>query len=781
MRARLLGLLVLIANCNSPAPPVASPPAPAEAPRAVVPPAVVPPVHQTVAATTRSELEAALGFEGSASGDHPRRWTARPAGTVVVDATIVHGGRGAIRIQRTATAPDRFSTITDRAPIDFSGSTVELRGFLRTEDVHGNAGLWLREDGDGGAVQFVNMQNMNLHGTTEWTEYSIHLPLDATAKELIWGVLLEGEGKAWADDLQLLVDHRPIWEAPYVERPTTALDRDHQFDHGSGIAITRLTPEQIDHLALLGKTWGFLKYHHPSVTAGELHWDFELLRALPAILAATDHAAAEAALVRWIDGLGPVARCRSCAKLDESDLAVRPDLGWLDDRAMVGAELSARLHAIHDARVPARQFYVALAVGIGNPVLAHEPAYASVQLPDAGFQLLALFRLWSVVEYWAPDRALADSWQDALAQLVPGVMLAGTPKDYQLAMMAAIARLHDGHANLWSSLDVRPPEGACELPVKLRFVGTRPVVAAADPDRKLQAGDVITSLDGTRVDDLVARWMPYYAASNDASRLRDVAQSMTRGPCGEVALAVDRRGKPLRLTLPRAAQVQRKMVVHDLAGPAFRLLTPDIAYLKLSSVKADEVAHYVEQAAGTKGWIVDIRNYPSEFVVFALGSRLVDKPTPFARFTKGDLSNPGAFHWTDSVSLDPDTPHYGGKVVVLVDEVSQSQAEYTAMALRAAPRTVIVGSTTAGADGNVSPFPLPGGLRTMISGLGVFYPDKTQTQRIGIVPDVVAVPTIAGLRAGRDEVLEAGIRAILGRGAAAAQIERIAKLARSEP
>jgi C-terminal processing protease CtpA/Prc len=165
--------------------------------------------------------------------------------------------------------------------------------------------------------------------------------------------------------------------------------------------------------------------------------------------------------------------------------------------------------------------------------------------------------------------------------------------------------------------------------------------------------------------------------------------------------------------------------------------------------------------------------------VFALGSLLVDAPTAFARFTGADLSNPGAFYWTDNVSLDPATPHYGGKVVVLVDEVSQSQAEYTTMALRAAPRTVVVGSTTAGADGNISPFALPGGLRTMISGLGVFYPDKTPTQRIGIVPDVVVAPTIAGLRAGRDEVLEAGIHEILGKTASAAQIERIVRAARS--
>src|SRR5207248_1707278 len=106
------------------------------------------------------------------------------------------------------------------------------------------------------------------------------------------------------------------------------------------------------------------------------------------------------------------------------------------------------------------------------------------------------------------------------------------------------------------------------------------------------------------------------------------------------------------------------------------------------------------------------------------------------------------------ISLDPAKPHYAGTIVVLVDEISQSQAEYTAMAFRAARRTVIVGSTTAGADGNISPFALPGDLRTTISGIGVFYPDKRPTQGIGIVPDVTVAPTIAGIRAGRDEVLE---------------------------
>jgi C-terminal processing protease CtpA/Prc len=203
------------------------------------------------------------------------------------------------------------------------------------------------------------------------------------------------------------------------------------------------------------------------------------------------------------------------------------------------------------------------------------------------------------------------------------------------------------------------------------------------------------------------------------------------------------------------------------------LLSKDVAYLKLSSVKMDQAAKYIESAAGTKGLIIDIRNYPSEFVVFALGSLFVDQKTDFVRPTKGDLSNPGAFYFGPPFSLEPQQPHYPGKVVILVDEITQSSAEYTAMAFRSSPRAEVIGSTTAGADGNVSAIPLPGGIRSMISGVGVFYADKKPTQRIGIIPDREVKPTIAGMRAGRDEVLEAAIREIVGKDIPAAQIEKM--------
>ena len=113
--------------------------------------------------------------------------------------------------------------------------------------------------------------------------------------------------------------------------------------------------------------------------------------------------------------------------------------------------------------------------------------------------------------------------------------------------------------------------------------------------------------------------------------------------------------------------------------------------------------------------------------------------------------------------------------MILVDETSMSQAEYTVMAFRSAPGAIVVGRTTSGADGNVSPFSLPGDLRTMISGIGVFYPDKSLTQQIGIEPNIKETPTVAGIHAGRDEALEEAMRQILGSTFPPAEIEKMAK------
>jgi hypothetical protein len=188
-----------------------------------------------------ADFKMALSFEAPSSGTIPGGWQGGPPGTIFADDKVVHGGRRSARIERHADSPGGFSTITKSIPIDFSGTSIGLRGFVRTEDVSDFAGLWMREDGDTSGLAFDNMQKRQLEGTTPWTEYCISLPVHPEAKQLFFGFLVSGSGSAWADDLQLLVDGKPVWDAPRVVRPKTPLDLDHQFDDGSGIVVKQLT------------------------------------------------------------------------------------------------------------------------------------------------------------------------------------------------------------------------------------------------------------------------------------------------------------------------------------------------------------------------------------------------------------------------------------------------------------------------------------------------------------------------------------------------------------
>ena len=731
-------------------------------------------------AQDRADLSAMLAFEGPVDNGVPRGWRSTAPGTFSVDETVVRAGRAAGRLRHTGST-GAGSAITLSIPVNLRGQVLELRGFVRTEEVSGLAGLLMRQEAGGSVIAEASMASRPIRGTTDWTQYRIRLTLDPGVLDLTVGAWVYGDGTVWVDDLELFVDGVPIADVPRMPRAPTVLETDTEFAQGSGVELTELSPEQVEHLAALGEVWGFLKYHHPRIASGELHWDFELFRALPAVLEAASAAARNRTLADWAERIGEPEPCDLCAQLP-GDLHLGPEPDWIRDESRFGRPLAAYLEHVYANRFAAEsQLYVHMGP-VGNALFDRELPYGDLHAPDGGYRLLALFRYWNIIRYWFPYRdVIGEPWEDVLVEFIPEIMAAASRAEYEAVLTRLIVRIHDSHARLVGTTSVRPPLGACHLPVWVRFIGGRPVVAreAAEADGPesgsgLAVGDVLLSLDGEPVETLIEEWLPYYSGSNRTARLAELALAMTRGACATAAVLVERGAAGLELSVERLPRDGLQPPPHDLPGEAFQLLSEDVAYLKLSGVEAAEAARYIEEASGTRGLVIDIRNYPSDFVVFALGQHLARERTPFAAFTAPDAANPGVFHWGYVPMHEPAPPHYDGKVVILVDEATISQAEYTAMAFQVAPDAVIVGSTTRAADGNISVIPLPGGLRTGISGIGVFYPDRRPTQRVGIVPDVYSAPTVEGLREGRDEVLEQALREILGADVEEADIRTLA-------
>jgi C-terminal processing protease CtpA/Prc len=170
-------------------------------------------------------------------------------------------------------------------------------------------------------------------------------------------------------------------------------------------------------------------------------------------------------------------------------------------------------------------------------------------------------------------------------------------------------------------------------------------------------------------------------------------------------------------------------------------------------LKPKNIPDMIEALKSTKAIVFDMRNYPQN-TWKEISDFLNPEEKKFVIYTYPYLNYPGKYFWTNGTNAGFDNKNnYKGKVIVLLNEDSVSQSEWTAMCFQTAGNTTIIGSQTAGSDGNVFEFDFKA-FHTGFSGIGVFYPDKRETQRIGIVPDIEVKPTIKGIQEGKDEVLD---------------------------
>lgn len=651
----------------------------------------------------------------------------------------------------------------------YKGHEIKLTGYLKTENVTGYAGFWLRIDG---TSSFNNMQDQNIKGTTDWKEYSITLPYDyRNAENINAGALMAGKGKIWFNDVRVYIDNKPVEELKPLTANLFKAQKDTAFLQGSGMADFVPTGQQVKDLALLCQVWGFVKYHLPTVAAGNINMDAELFRVMPAVTRAQNYAEASNAIEQWVDKLGAPAACGICKPFKDKDVAQKPDYGEIFDRNIVSQSLADKLTFILNNHDDGKSYYVSMHP-LGNPDFTHELPYVSMSYPDSGYRLLCLFRYWNMVQYFFPDKYLiGENWANVLTRMVPQFLAAKDAEEYDVATMAVIASVHDTHANIWSS-----PQGLTDFrgkyapPIVAKFIENHLVVTGYYNDTlgvkdNFKVGDVIMTINGARVEDLVKKFLPLTAASNYETQLRDMPREyLLRSGNPDFVFDVLRDGKTTPVKQSGIAQTKLNYLAAadpHRGEPGYHLIGNKIGYVYPGRYHNKDLPAIKEMFKDTRGIIIDMRCYPSEFMPFTFVPYIKSNNSDFVKFTDGSVYYPGTFRLTKPLSVSPDGG-YKGKVIVIVNEESQSQAEYTTMAFQSADNVTVIGSTTAGADGDVSRITLPGGIVTMFSGLGVLYPDGTVTQRKGVKIDIIVKPTIEGIKARRDEPLEKAKAIILG-------------------
>lgn len=723
--------------------------------------------------TRKQKFKEALNFDFEKTTPNeklPDNWFQWGEGyNLKIDSIEKHSGKYAVLIEHEGERDEKyFGCVAQSIPSNYEGNEIELKAYMKLKNVADRPiGLMLRLDGTSGVLEFNNMQQKNIQGTTDWTLYSVKLPYPEDTKTIYIGALLSGTGQLWVDDFQLLIDGKDVGEVKYVEQIKYKGDTDREFDHGSKISSIDMTAINIDNLDILGKIWGFLKYYHPVIAKGEYNWDYELFRILPKVLESKNKAERNSILSAWIAGLGKEPNGRLKEGIS-GDVKLKPDLDWIND-SIFGKELTTQLINIKDAERTDTNYYIGLFPGIRNPKFKNENPYSTMNFPDAGFRLLSLYRYWNIIQYYFPYKHLIEeNWNEVLKEFIPKFMNALNELEYKQTVLSLIARIHDTHANIWGrDTTLENYRGRNYAPVKITFVENKAVVTEyydKDLGEKsgLKIGDIIEAINNKSVDEIIQEKLPFTPASNYPTQLRDIADDLLRTK--DSLLTINYKRGTSTFTSQTECFSLSKNILYDYfqkKDTCFKLINSEISYLYPGSIKNEYLSKIMPEILKTKGLIIDLRCYPSEFIVFSLSKYLQPDSKSFVKFSIGNIISPGLFTITDELKVgNENKDFYKGKVAIIVNEVTQSQAEYTTMAFRTAPKATVIGSTTAGADGNVSHFTLPGGIKTMFSGIGVYYPDGKETQRIGIVPDIEVKPTIKGISEGRDELLERAIEII---------------------
>lgn len=543
------------------------------------------------------------------------------------------------------------------------------------------------------------------------------------------------------------------------------------YSEGSGVfaGSSKLSDIQTANLEKLCRVWGFTKYYHPAAVSGNVNWDYELFEIMPQILKASSGGEADSLLYSWLSGFGTTWKEEVKANtlpesISSAEIAVSAETAWITDPSYLSEELRQLLSELSVTYITDRSSAYASVNQYGFTTFNRESAYESMDYADVGYRLLSLFRYWNIIEYYYPYReGMSHKWDDTLREFLPVFYGASSESDYKLAVAELASRVEDSHIYLSDKNKFYTHfHGENIAPVEFLVLNDKAVITGItklyEETTPLLAGDVVLAIDGLNTSEVIQEKLKYQSVSNQNAITNNLLNSLFRTSNSSLKLTIERDGQVTDVTVPCDSVYHPPLVYSQ---PSHRLLKDNIGYINPAALAPGEITEIMAEFWNTKGIVIDLRAYPSDFIVFPLGNLLIPDNTIFAKGAFLNSAVPGEFRFMSDLTIggQGDTI-YSGKVMILMDQRTQSMAEYTVMALRLAPGAKVVGSNSIGTDGDIVTFTLPGGINTCMTGWGVYTPDGTATQRVGLKPDIYVEPTAEGIRKGQDEVLERALEQI---------------------
>jgi C-terminal processing protease CtpA/Prc len=721
------------------------------------------------------------GFEEGELGSVPAGWFLPPVvasagfGAKAVDQNCRTGARCAM-LTGVANPPENmFGNLMQSLPATgYNLRRIRLRAAIRVEGPNTRAQMWLRLDRADNSMAFL--ENMGTRPVTapEWKPYDILATVPEDASRIVLGVMLFGPGNAWVDDVTL-----DILEEVHVDKPEPARP---------------LTPQGLTNLTAFARIYGYVRFFHPSDQAALTDWETFAIDGVRAVENAASLTGLQTRLEKLFQPIAPTVQIFPSARRPAPP-ALPPAAEIIRYRHNgVGLPSSLLPHNIYNSErvkspanaapqsepfaaelVPGLSASVPLALYVDSEgTLPHAPKPGVAPLyersaEDRATRLAGVIIAWNVFQHFYPyfDVVKTD-WPAELPKALRTAATDSGTDEFEKTLGRLVAALKDGHGTV-----VSPHAKPMMLPpltldwIEGQFVVTR---VQKGQSEGIAPGDRILKIDGKPIDQAAAEVRSMISGATEQwIRFRSATGLSLCNSTARMTLEIEpflHPGTSKTVDLACVAPKMKDMETYTEPRPEkIAELEPGILYVDLDRITETDWNAVVPRLEQAKGIIFDMRGYPGQPAILAL-EHLTDSTIRSAKWNVPLVSKPDRidFAFTESGwDLQPAKPRFTAPLVFLTDGRAISYAETVMGIVENYKLGGIVGGPTAGTNGNVNPFKLPGGFTLTWTGMKVLKHDGSQHHGIGIRPTVPVSRTRKGVAEGKDEILLRGVEVVKAR------------------
>lgn len=380
-----------------------------------------------------------------------------------------------------------------------------------------------------------------------------------------------------------------------------------------------------------------------------------------------------------------------------------------------------------------------------NRNILYDPSNESVRLGN-------VINTYNVFQHFFPYMEVVDvDWDEELEKALSRSFTDKTGKDHLITLKKFTATLNDGHITVSYKgyKDFYSPGITWEW-----IEGKLVITNVLDPKIPLEKGDVVTQIDGRTAKDYFKEIDSRVSAGTEGYlNYKAEHVSLKGGKDSEMVITVNDKKIPL----------VRDSYPYSTVGPNpdFKKINDSVVYLNINKISMDSINSLLPELEKAKSIICDLRYYPNKNHEL-LSNLLKENDTTTAWMQVPKNVYPDQEHligYEDfSWHLIAKKPYLGDKKIIFLTQGSAvSYAESYMGYVQGYHLATIIGEPTAGTNGNINPFELPGGYQIVWTGMKVTKQDGSQLFGIGFIPDVLVHKTIRGIKEGRDEFLEKAI------------------------